>query len=59
MVCGVLPVLNQITVYLWGYSWRVFICFSLWRFVYGCVDIVYNSAEKSYKMTVDDFAPKE
>lgn len=24
MVCGVLPVLNQITAYLWAYSWRVF-----------------------------------
>lgn len=24
MVFGVLPVLNQITAYLWAYSWRVF-----------------------------------
>lgn len=24
MVFGVLPVLNQITMYLWCYSWRVF-----------------------------------
>lgn len=23
MICGVLPVLNEITAYLWGYSWRV------------------------------------
>lgn len=27
MLCGVLPVLNQITAYLWGYSWRVFFLF--------------------------------
>lgn len=24
MVFGVLPVLNQISAYLWAYSWRVF-----------------------------------
>lgn len=27
MICGVLPVLNQITAYLWAYSWRVFLVF--------------------------------
>lgn len=27
MICGVLPVLNQITAYLWAYSWRVFFLF--------------------------------
>lgn len=50
MICGVLPVLNQITAYLWAYSWRVFCVFlplavGLWLVVF----ILYIIRRKNRK----------